>query len=167
MSLFFNFGTTGAVAGEKIYYCDDIIFLPPVLQQVDLPVTFDATNVYYNLVDFGGDVSSIVVDPANPANKVAKVIKTASAELWAGTTIGGSAGFASAIPFAPGATSMTIRVYSPVAGIPVRVKVEDPNDGGKSVETEALTTVANSWETLTFNFANQATGTAAINFTYT
>ena len=39
--------------------------------------------------------------------------------------------------------------------------------GPRSVETEATTTVANAWETLTFNFANQAAGTAPLNLAYT
>jgi len=135
--------------------------------QVDLPVTFDDPNVNYNLVDFGGNASSIVTDPVVPTNLVCQVIKSNTAELWAGTTIGGSAGFATAIPFAPGSTTLTMRVYSPDAGIPVRMKVEDPNDPTKSVETEDVTTTANDWENLVFNFANQAPGTAGINFGYT
>ena len=55
---------------------------------------------------------------------------------------------------------MTLRVYSPVANIPVRLKVEDAADKDKSVETEATVTQANTWQTLTFNFANQASGPA-------
>ena len=35
-----------------------------------------------------------------------------------------------------------------------------PN-GAISVETEAVTTVADEWETLTFDFANEAAGTPA------
>ena len=135
--------------------------------QVNLPVNFDDPNVNYALVDFGGNTSSIVTDPVVPTNLVCQVIKSNTAELWAGTTIGGTAGFATAIPFAPGSTTLTMRVYSPDAGIPVRMKVEDPNDPTKSVETEDVTTTANGWETLEFNFANQAPGTAGINFGYT
>ena len=60
-----------------------------------------------------------------------------------------------------------MRVYSPDAGIKVRLKVEDAADPTRSVETEATTTVANNWETLTFDFANQAAGTAALNLAYT
>ena len=167
LSMFFNFGTTGAVAGTKTYYCDDIIFVAPVLTQVDLPVTFDIPTINYNLVDFGGNISSIVADPVVPSNNVCKVIKTNTAVSWAGTTIGGPAGMATAIPFAVGSTIMTMRVYSPDAGIPIRMKVEVVGDQTKSVETDALTTMANAWETLTFNFANPASGTAAINYTYT
>ncbi len=168
LSVFFNFGTSGASAGTKTYYCDDIAFVPPVLTQVDLPVTFDNSTVNYDLVDFGGNASSIVADPVVPTNHVCKVIKSNIAELWAGTTIGGNTGgFANPVPFVPGFTTMTMRVYSPDAGIPVRMKVEDPNDPTKSVETQVNTTLADAWETLTFNFASQASGTAPINFTYT
>jgi hypothetical protein len=62
---------------------------------------------------------------------------------------------------------MTVRVWSPDAGIQVRLKVETAGDPTRSVETEATTTVANAWETLTFDFANQAAGTAALNLAYT
>jgi gas vesicle protein len=167
MSVFFNFGTTGAAAGEKTYYCDDIVFIPAAPVLVDLPVTFDNPAINYNLVNFGGNASSIVADPVVPTNLVCKVIKSNTAEPWAGTTIGGTTGFATAVPFAPGSTTMTMRVYSPDAGIVVRMKVEDPNNGGISVETDALTTAVNTWEVLTFNFANQAAGTPAINFSNT
>jgi hypothetical protein len=59
-----------------------------------------------------------------------------------------------------------VRVWSPAANIPVRLKVEDHTDPTKSVETEAVCAVANSWQTLEFNFANQAGGTAALNLAY-
>jgi deoxycytidine triphosphate deaminase len=131
---------------------------------LELPVTFENAELDYGLTDFGGNASEIVVDPTNAGNKVAKSVKTAEAELWAGTTLGGTAGFASAIPFANGATKMSLRVWSPTAGIPVRLKVEASNDPTISVETEATVTVASQWQTLTFDFANQATGTEAINF---
>ena len=62
---------------------------------------------------------------------------------------------------------MTVRVYSPDAGIPVRLKVEDRTDNTISVETEATTTVANAWETLTFDFSVTVAGTAALNLANT
>lgn len=139
------------------------------LTQMNLPVTFDDPTVNYGLIGFGGaEASSVVVDPTNAANKVAKVIKSGTAELWAGTTITavGGGGFSAKIPFAFGSTSMNVRVWSPNAGIQVRLKVEDSGDGTKSVETEATTTVANGWQNLVFNFANHASGTAPINFAY-
>ncbi|MFM9052306.1 MAG: hypothetical protein ACKOKF_08310, partial [Bacteroidota bacterium] len=55
-------------------------------------------------------------------------------------------------------------IYSPDAGIPVRLKAEDPANGAISVETEAVTTTSNAWETLVFDFANPVSGTPTINF---
>jgi hypothetical protein len=60
-------------------------------------------------------------------------------------------------------TKMNVRVWSPTAGIKVRLKVEDHNDNTHTVETEATVTTASGWQTLEFNFANQVAGTAALN----
>ncbi|MBP6417575.1 MAG: hypothetical protein KA330_14050, partial [Chitinophagaceae bacterium] len=157
-SIFFNFGVTGATAGERTYYFDDMKFGAigggGSLTQMNLPVTFDDVTVDYGVVGFGGaEQSSIVVDPTLASNKVAKVIKTNTAELWAGTTVTAVAGavqtgFSSNIPFTASATKMNVRVWSPHAGIQVRLKVEDKTDPGKSCETEATVTVASGWQTL-------------------
>jgi hypothetical protein len=168
-SVFFNFGVTGAIAGTKVYYFDDVIFpaaTGPVLSQIDLPIYFDSTNVNHTVTDFGGNVTTIIVDPTNSSNKVAQSVKSNTAELWAGTTMSTSSGLASRLLFTSGNAFVRINVYSPDSGIAVRVKAEDPTDPTKSVETEARTTAANTWQTLTFNFANQAAGTAAINYGY-
>ena len=170
LSVFFNFNVAGSAAGTKVYYCDDVKFVTtsgPVLAKIKLPINFDSTNVDYTMVDFGGNASSVVADPNNAANKVGKVIKGATAELWAGTTLSTSSGLANAIPFVAGSTKLSVRVYSPDTGIMVRLKAEDPTDPTKSVETEAKTKVKNGWDVLVFDFANQASGTAAINFGYT
>jgi len=133
--------------------------------QVDLPITFDDVNTNYNLTDFGGNVSAIVADPVNAANNVCQAEKTNTAQLWAGTTFGGS-GLATSIPFAANANRISVRVYSPDAGIIVKLKAEDPNDPTKSVEANLLTTTSNAWETLEFDFTNEAPGTAQIDYNY-
>lgn len=162
-SIFFNFGTDGATAGTQTYLWDDVEFMENMVAGPELPVTFEDDMIDYNLTDFGGNVSMIVVDPTNADNMVAQSTKLDNAELWAGTSIGAN-GFGQAIPFNVNSTSMTVRVWSPDANIPVRLKVEDSNNPTISVETEAMTTMANEWETLTFDFANHVDGTAAINY---
>ncbi|MDZ7776763.1 MAG: hypothetical protein U5L09_14745 [Bacteroidales bacterium] len=131
---------------------------------VDLPVTFEDEDVTYALTDFGGNASEIVEDPTDETNMVAKTIKTESAETWAGTTVGGTVGFETFVPFEEGSTVMKVAVWSPTAGTPIRLKVEDASDGTISVETEANTTVAEEWEVLEFDFSEEAEGTAEINF---
>lgn len=165
--IFFDFASTT----DNTFYFDEVTgpeyAAGPTGDPVDLPVTFDDANVLYALTDFGGNQSEITADPVNAENNVAKTVKTEAAETWAGTTVGGQVGFATPIPFAEGSTLMSVAVYSPTSGTPVRLKVEDAGDPTKSVETERLTTVANGWEVLVFDFSNEATGTAEINFGYT
>ena len=163
--LIFELGTMGDGSANFTFLFDDIRLtnqLPVSL--LALPVTFDLAGVNYSVTDFGGNISVVAADPANAANKVLKTTKPNGAQTWAGTTIG--AGFTTALPFSSTATQMSVRVYSPAAGLPVRLKVEDRTNNTRSVETQKLTTVANAWETIIFDFANQAPGTAALNLTY-
>lgn len=136
----------------------------PILQ-----ITFDDAAVTYTLTGFGGDEdSSVVADPENANNKVGKVNKSATAELWAGVTVSTMPNNSiPALPFSATATKMSVRSWSPDAGIQVRLKVEDAADPTHSCETEATTTVAGGWETLEFDFSNEAPGTAALNTSYT
>lgn len=160
--IFFDF----AVSADNTYYIDDLegpeYGEGTTPDPIDLPVSFDDDELNYGLIDFGGNASEIIVDPNNSSNKIVQSIKTDAAELWAGTTVGGTVGFANPIPFQEGATSMSVAVMSPTVGTPIRLKVEDAGDAGISVETEALTTVANEWEILEFDFSNEAEGTAAL-----
>ena len=65
---------------------------------------------------------------------------------------------------------MYVHVYvygTEQTGIPVRLKIEDSNDPTKSVETESFTTQSGEWETMEFDFSNEAEGTAELNANYT
>lgn len=158
----FDFGTTGDGSAASTFLFDDVeqVFGGA---QIDLPVNFEGTSVNYNVTDFGGNVSSLVPDPANANNNVIKSIKTDSAATWAGTTIGTSGGFATNIPLTLTDSKMNVRVWSPDSGIPIRLKVENSNDPTQTCETEATATVV-GWNDLEFDFANEATGTAALSF---
>lgn len=164
----FDLGTVGDSSANFTFLVDDVVLGPPTtpsLTQMSLPVSFDSTTVDYGLISFGGTDSSIVVDPTLSSNKVAKVIKGAGAETWAGTTITAAAqlGFSPVIPLTATDSKMNVRVWSPNAGIQVRLKVENHANNQQTLETEATTTVANGWQTLEFNFATPATNTAAFN----
>jgi hypothetical protein len=179
ISVFPNFGTTGAAGGGGTWYFEDVTF--PIASTggsgggsgggtvAGFPVSFDLSSTTYTLTGFGGaEDATVVTDPAGGTNKVAKIVKSATAELWAGTTLSTGANFSvSTIPFSATATTMSLRVYAPASGKPVRLKLENAADPTMSVETEATTTVSGAWETLTFNFAIQASGTAALNLAST
>jgi hypothetical protein len=164
--LIFDLGTVGDGSPNFTWLFDDIRLSNQMpVSLLNLPVTFDLPGINYEVTDFGNNQTIGAPDPTNAGNNVKKTTKVNGAETWAGTTIG--AGFITAIPFTATKTQMSVRVYSPAAGIRIRLKVEDRTNNTRSVETEAMTQAANTWETLVFDFANQSSGTAAMNLSYT
>ena len=128
----------------------DLVCTPPPLPP-DLPITFeDEPTVDYNLGNFGGMNSFISVDPTDPTNMVVCSNKTNGAQVWAGT-VAGDAGLANPIPFTATETKMTVRVWSPFAGTPFLLKVEN-SAGGPTAEVLMTTTSAMTWETLVYDF---------------
>ncbi len=140
------------------YYFDNIRMAPAPPAELDLPITFDDTSVDYDLNSFGGGPTGAIsamlaVDPADPDNTVLSVIKNAGSDCWAGTTVGNTDPcLANPIPFDAENTTMQVDVFSRGVGLPYLLKVEDCNNGGISSEVLAFTTVADAWETLSFDF---------------
>ncbi|MFK7771160.1 MAG: T9SS type A sorting domain-containing protein [Saprospiraceae bacterium] len=159
----FDFGNTGNGSITSTFLFDDVEQFY-IGEQIDLPVSFEGSTINYSTTDFGGNVSSLVEDPTDNTNTVIQAIKTGGAELWAGTTIGTPGGFASNIPLTLMDSKMTVKVWSPDSGIPIRLKVEDSSDPTHTCETETLTTQAGAWEILEFDFTNEANGTATLEF---
>ena len=157
--IFPAFGTPGA---GKTYYFDDLKFVADS-GSTGIDVTFDDAAVTYSLVGFAGaEDSSVSADPTGGANKVVKVVRSAGSLVYAGTVVSTTDSLnVGPIPFTATDTRMTLRVWAPAAGIPVRLKVENSN-ASASVETEALTTAGNAWQTLTFDFANPVAGTPGL-----
>ena len=168
--LMFDFGNVGDGTLDSTFYFDDIFQSDPSngLSQMDLPVTFEDSSVYYVLTDFGGNGPSTILETID--GNYARVEKNSNAESWAGVTVGTAAGFLNDIPVSETETKMYVHVYvsgTDEVGIPIRLKIEDSNNPTHSVETDSYTTVSGQWETIEFDFSNQADGTAELNFDYT
>ena len=106
---------------RTVFYWDNVEFSPTPLSQMDLPVTFDDATVDYGTIDFGGNASAFVADPADASNNVVQSIKTSGSQTWAGTSLatdnaGTQVGFANAIPFTATDQRLSARVWSPRAG---------------------------------------------------
>ena len=98
-------------------------------------------------------------DPADATNKVAKFVKGPTGQPWAGATIYTIDATKSVPKFdLSGSKIVTVRVYSPAAGLTVRLKLEDAANNAIYLEKDALTTKANEWETLSFDFATPVNG---------
>lgn len=117
-----------------------------------LPLNFESATLNYAFGDFGGVFTGVSANPSvsgeNTSAKVGKITKTAGAETWAGTSIA----LDQPIDFSTLQT-ISIKTFSPIAGAVVKLKLENLNNGNINVEVDAVTTVANQWETLSYSFA--------------
>ncbi|MBK7700200.1 MAG: hypothetical protein IPJ39_16475 [Saprospiraceae bacterium] len=144
LNIYFNWAAGGQGSSTPVS-CSATVSTP-----LALPIVFDSQPA--TLTPFGGNMSATIgVDPTDPTNAVLCATKLPGADCWAGVTVGSPICLASPIDFASG-TTITMDVYSPVAGAPILLKLENCTNATISTEIVVLTTVTNAWETLTFNF---------------
>ena len=148
--IFFDFGNVG---DDTSYYFDNI--------RLSLP----AVSNFINVQDFEGEApgsfafgnvtnDGIVSNPNSSGNNTTanamQTTKPAGAETWGGTGFGvnGSINF-------NGTNQIRMKSYAPQAGAIVKVKLEtvEGNVDGLTYEFDVTTTVANQWETLTYDFS--------------
>ena len=148
--IFFDFGNVG---DDTSYYFDNI--------RLSLP----AVSNFINVQDFEGEApgsfafgnvtnDGIVSNPNSSGNNTTanamQTTKPAGAETWGGTGFGvnGSINF-------NGTNQIRMKSYAPQAGAVVKVKLEtvEGNVDGLTYEFDVTTTVANQWETLTYDFS--------------
>jgi hypothetical protein len=154
---------SSAPGGAGIVFIDNVYFwrTPSVFNEV--PVNFEDPNLDYTFTGFGdpsfGPIPTDIVanpDPSgiNTTNTVLQIEKPSGSQTWAGASMP----LANPIDFTNNGTTLTIKVWSPRAGVPILFKTEDVNsppdgNGNPSVFAEviATTTVANQWEELSFD----------------
>ena len=148
--IFFDLGQQN----ENIFYLDDLrsAELPSPEEPLLLPITFENQFINYAFGDFGNAFASRVENPdqsgINNSGFVARVEKVPGAETWAGNFLT----LSQPINFDQGYV-FKMKVWSPRSGITVLMKFENLTDGAIAHEVSAVTTVANQWEELTFDFS--------------
>ncbi|NJB85866.1 hypothetical protein GGR26_001634 [Lewinella marina] len=146
--LFFDFGTAGTGAD---YYFDEVA-LTGGRPEVSLPLTFESTDLTYEWIGFGGATAEIVDNPdargLNISGRVGKLNKSEGSEVWAGAVLQ----LPRPIDFTAG-NQIAVKVWSPQAGIPVLLKLENADNPDIFLEVTVNTTVANQWEELTFDLS--------------
>ncbi len=119
------------------------------VQAADLPLTFEAGT--YDITNFDGGVLTVEDNPQksgiNNSNKVAQMVKN-DWETWGGSYIT----LDNNIDFNSGNT-FKVKIYSPRVGAKVLLKIENASDSQVYHEKEELTSVANQWEELSFDFS--------------
>ena len=143
-----GYGLNGSVAQAS--YEVDIPFIVPeslVIQNFE-------NGVSLNTFSFGGASSGIIVANPDPfgENTTANVLefsKAEGAEVWAGM------GFTIDVLEFDDRTSFQLKSYSPEVGKVIKVKLEtvQGNVAGLTHEVDVVTTVANEWETLVYDFS--------------
>ncbi len=134
----------GAATSE---FTKSIIIVDPVL----LPLTFESPTLDYTFTDFGGGAVTVIDNPQpngiNTSANVAKMVKKPGQE-WGGSLIS----LGSPIDFSANKI-FRMKVFSPRDGAKVLLKVENATNDQVKFEKQVLTTVANAWEDLVFDFS--------------
>jgi hypothetical protein len=153
----FDNGTMGDGSSNYTFYMDDIRLQSQIGQTI--PMDFESTITEYKLIGFGGTTSSIVANPDPTGNSSAKVGKSVRGDMtWAGTSLPLEYQYV----YATGKKIVKMKVWSPAVGTKVEFKFDYGYGNGAGMALEALTTVANAWEELTFDFTGQSPGEPAM-----
>jgi hypothetical protein len=143
--------------GESTVFFDNFYFWKEGSgETLSLPMTFESSELDYTWGEFGGSIVTVVDNPStagiNSSATAGKVVKYSWGETWGGNYIS----LDDVIDFSTN-TTFQMKVYSPRVNVPVLLKVENNDDSSISYEMTSYTTVANEWETITFDFSGIST----------
>lgn len=139
------------------FYVDNIYFyredgedITP--EDVALPLDFELSNpANYSFQGFEGAVTTLEDNPfssgINTSATVMQSIKTNGSQFFAGTSLD----LDQPVDFTTSQT-ISIKVYSPKADIPIRLALETAG-GGNQVFVDVNTTTSNEWEEIEFDFS--------------
>ncbi len=115
-----------------------------------LPMTFEDPNVLYNWGNFGGSETKVIPNPYKTGNNtsatVTQIIKKQD-QSWAGSFIM----LSEPIDFSQKHV-LKVNVYSKRIGMKVQLQLERNGDNSFQDNRVVMTTKANEWEELTFDF---------------
>ncbi|SEQ79876.1 PKD domain-containing protein [Neolewinella agarilytica] len=157
--IFFDFGTAGM---DENFYFDDISLDGESGgggggggggSDLALPLDFQNADATYTFSGFGGAGAEVIDNPdasgINGSSRVASLTKNEGSEVWAGVFID----VTNPIDFSSGATTIKLKVWSPVAEAPILFKLENPDNPDDNIEVSVSTTGANQWEELSYDFS--------------
>ena len=149
---FFDIGTAGDGSSDWTFYVDNIrqAFAGVVVSQS----IEDFEGVAPTFTNFGGIApTEVIANPdmsgINTSANVAQFTKSVGAEFWGGSF------FDLAEPLdLTTFKSISVKTWAPRTDVIIRLKVENTNNSDEFFEVDALTTVANTWEELVFDFTD-------------
>jgi hypothetical protein len=121
-----------------------------IFDPLELPLTFESPTLNYAWTNFDGGDATVITNPQstgiNTSSKVGKMVKNPG-QVWGGSFIT----LSSNIDFSANKV-FRMKVFSPRVGAKVLLKVENSANSGQNYEREVLTTRANAWEDLAFDY---------------
>ena len=147
----FKFVGSGSVFIDNLYF-----YKAPTGSVSSIVEDFEGTAPSFT--DFGNMAPiEVVANPdasgLNGTSMVAKFVKSNGSETWAGAFFD----IPTSLDFANN-NKITVKTWSPKAGITVRFKVENSADNTQFVEIDATTSKTNEWEELTFDMSSASPG---------
>lgn len=127
---------------------ETVIISNPLL----LPVDFENATLDYAFVDFNGVATTVIDNPGpdevNNSDRVAQMNKPAGSGEFSGTffELGEPIDFSAL-------DKISLKTWSPVAGIPILMKLENATNPDIFTEVSVTNTVASGWEELLFDFS--------------
>jgi hypothetical protein len=140
-----NLGTKASDSPGETYFFDDIKLVIPPAPTETLLASFDGAALPRFEGFNGGETSAIAAGPAGGSGNAGKIIRLGG-EVWAGAK-------ANVGPIALTASQRTIsaRVHSAVAGVPMVLKLENESDASINTgDMQATQAVVVGWQTLTW-----------------
>ncbi len=138
---------TGAGGGGATHYYDDVTLIGATETNLQ-----DFEGAAPQFEAFGGNSTEVIANPdasgINTSTMVASSFKPNGSEVWAGSFFDLDAPIDLTT-----STSISLKTWSPAVGAVVRLKIEDQSDNTKFIEIDANTSVAEAWETLTFDIS--------------
>jgi hypothetical protein len=138
---------TGAGGGGATHYYDDVTLIGATETNLQ-----DFEGAAPQFEAFGGNSTEVIANPdasgINTSTMVASSFKPNGSEVWAGSFFDLDAPVDLTT-----STSISLKTWSPAVGAVVRLKIEDQSDNTKFIEIDANTSVAEAWETLTFDIS--------------
>ncbi len=145
-------------AGAATIEATETVSIAGATDPIVLPIDFESATINYAFESFGNAGAGVIDNPdasgINTSAKVGQLVKPEGAEVWAGTflTLG------TPIDLTQG-TTFQVSVWSPKSGATVRLKLENATNPDVFAELDAVTTTANAWENLVFDFGGIDTTT--------
>jgi hypothetical protein len=155
-----NLDTVDAAPGKE-YFFDDVALnaaaAPPPPAGSTAVVNFDTTlpTAVRDTGGTGGFASVTTTPPAGGGSGSALRLLRSGGEPYALAVVD-----VAAIPFTSTRKTLSARVYSPTAGIPMKVKLETTGNTANSGNVSSNETVVVGWQTLTWTFSSIDTALA-------